>query len=223
MSIHKSFYKHPKVERCSLAAIGLWTLAHCWCRDHRKKGLIPTLDAVDLALGAGDLIAELLHAGLWIEVDGAYLFNDWLEYNPEDSADSVAGELVSKTISADYPDAVRRQITARVSDLLGEGIHPQFIEPALLTWAKREGASVGLLPLLVTDAIKAVTSTNVEPVMRRCWVSGDINPLREFGYFFAAPDPPKHLQSIADIRAFMLKAKREWVEQLQNDLKAKAS
>lgn len=223
MSIHKRFYKHPKVERCSLAAIGLWTLAHAWCRDHRKQGFIPTLDAVDLALGTGELIAELLHAELWIDVDGGYLFNDWLEWNPQDNAGSVAGELVSKTISSDYPEAVRRQLAARVSDLLGEGIHPQFIEPALLTWAKREGASVGLLALLVTDAIKAGTSTNVEPIMRRCWVSGDINPLREFGYFFAAPDPPKNLQSIADIRAFMLSSKRAWIEQLQNDLKAKAS
>jgi hypothetical protein len=64
-----------------LAAIGAWTLAGAWTSANLKEGLIPKPVVEELGI-PGRAVADLVAAGLWIEVPGAYQMHDYLDYNP---------------------------------------------------------------------------------------------------------------------------------------------
>lgn len=221
--IHKTFYKHPKVLQCSIAAIGLWTLSNAWCRDHRKQGFIPTNTALELAGDTGEPIAELIHARLWFEVDGGYQFNDWLEWNADDNPHTLAEQLVYENIPTSQPEQVHRKLRDKTAELLAEGIEPLWIGRGLKEWVSRHDAGVHLLPFLISDLMRQNKGSELESVMRGCWSTGDLAPLYQRGHVFDAPEVPSDLTTIADIRAFMLAAKRQWINSLRDDLKAKAS
>ena len=79
--VDDAFHGHPKVMELSPAAVGIWTLAGTWCANYLTDGEIKT--NVVRRFGATDeMIRELVDAGLWIDLGGAYQFKDWAEYQP---------------------------------------------------------------------------------------------------------------------------------------------
>jgi hypothetical protein len=79
--VDDAFHGHPKVMELSPAAVGVWTLAGSWCANYLTDGEIKT--GVVRRFGADDaMIQELVNAGLWIDLGGAYQFKDWDEYQP---------------------------------------------------------------------------------------------------------------------------------------------
>lgn len=79
--VDDAFHGHPKVMELSPAAVGVWTLAGSWCANYLTDGEIKT--AIVRRLGATDeMVQELVNAGLWIDIGGAYQFKDWDEYQP---------------------------------------------------------------------------------------------------------------------------------------------
>ncbi len=75
------FADHPKVLRCSLAAIGLWTKAGAWSAKHLTDGEIPQAAVAALG-GSPKLVRELVAAGLWSEHDDGYAFHEWADHQP---------------------------------------------------------------------------------------------------------------------------------------------
>lgn len=83
--VDDKFHSHPKRYRCSLAAIGLWSVAGSWCGDQeRDDGLVPA-HMVSAFGGNKKHAAELVTAGLWDEVDGGWRFHDWTDRNPSEA------------------------------------------------------------------------------------------------------------------------------------------
>ncbi len=83
-TIDDGFADHPKVIRCSLAAIGLWSKAGSWCAKHLTDGAVPAT-MVKVWRGNAKLADELVDAGLWLKVDDGYQFHDWSHRNPTSS------------------------------------------------------------------------------------------------------------------------------------------
>lgn len=79
--IDDAFHGHPKVMELSPAAVGIWTLAGSWCANYLTDGEIKA--SIVRRLGADDsMVQELVDAGLWIDLGGAYQFKDWGDYQP---------------------------------------------------------------------------------------------------------------------------------------------
>lgn len=80
-----NFHSHPKVHACSLAAVGLWTLALSWAAEHRRPD-IPTSTVKALARNYArwrKTARELVDAGLWLETDAGYRIHDFDDYQPQ--------------------------------------------------------------------------------------------------------------------------------------------
>jgi hypothetical protein len=80
------FYSHPKVLAISLAARGLWVSAGAWSSDHSTGGVVPD-NALAILGGTPKLADELVTAGLWRRIRGAYRFHDWDRYQPDAMAE----------------------------------------------------------------------------------------------------------------------------------------
>jgi len=93
------FADHPKVLRCSLAAIGLWSKAGAWCAKHLTDGSVPSA-AVSALGGSKRLADELVAADLWRREDGGYVFHEWLDHQPS------RGQVIAKRV------ATRERVTA---------------------------------------------------------------------------------------------------------------
>lgn len=78
--VHDGFPHHPKVVGLSLEAIGLWTLAGCWCARYLTDGYIPVEAMRDYTKRRTGPLAELVERHLLREIEGGYLFVDWLQY-----------------------------------------------------------------------------------------------------------------------------------------------
>lgn len=79
--VDDAFHGHPKVMELSPAAVGVWTLAGSWCANYLTDGEIKA--SIVRRFGADDaMVQELIEAGLWIDIGGAYQFKDWAEYQP---------------------------------------------------------------------------------------------------------------------------------------------
>jgi len=100
--VDDAFHGHPQVMELSPAAVGVWTLAGSWCANYLTDGEIKT--GVVRRLGADDaMIQELVNAGLWIDLGGAYQFKDWDEYQPlkeEVEAERTAARERMKAVRA---------------------------------------------------------------------------------------------------------------------------
>ena len=71
---------HPKTVGMSLPAIGLWTLAGCWCARYLTDGYIPG-DVIRGFAGRNTThLQELLNRNLIIPLADGYQFVDWLDY-----------------------------------------------------------------------------------------------------------------------------------------------
>lgn len=87
--VDDSFHSHPKTLRCSLAAIGLWSVAGSWASNHATDGQVPDYVVVMLSRGRPELADELVAAGLWVRESGTesgsdsgsespgYRFHEW--------------------------------------------------------------------------------------------------------------------------------------------------
>lgn len=75
--IDDQFADHPRVIAAGNAAIGLWTKAGAWSMRHLTEGFIPVAAAKQL--GTTGEIKKLVSVGLWLTVDGGYMFFRWAE------------------------------------------------------------------------------------------------------------------------------------------------
>lgn len=83
--VDDKLHSHPKVLGVPLRAMGLWVLAGAWCADQLTDGFVPRAVLPTLAAKTIDAKA-LVDAGLWIEVEGGWVFHDWLDMQPSRAA-----------------------------------------------------------------------------------------------------------------------------------------
>lgn len=79
--VDDGFATHPKVLATSLAARGLWVTAGSWSSAHLTDGVVPDHVLASLG-GTPELAGELVAAGLWRRVKGAWKFHQWHPRNP---------------------------------------------------------------------------------------------------------------------------------------------
>lgn len=77
--VDDGFWGHSKRWRCSLTAIGLWSVAGSWSAQQLTDGKIPR-HVLSVFGGKPKDAAELVEADLWIETDEGWLFKDWHLY-----------------------------------------------------------------------------------------------------------------------------------------------
>ncbi|MHA6629399.1 hypothetical protein ACU61A_28515 [Pseudonocardia sichuanensis] len=65
-----------RVTKAGNGAFGTWARAASWCSQHLTDGFVPHHVASGIAERKSQ-IANLVAAGLWLEVDGGYQFPDW--------------------------------------------------------------------------------------------------------------------------------------------------
>ena len=93
-ALRQSWWRHRDVVGMSRAAAGVYALGLSYCADDMSDGFIPRATAVKmLADGQVKLIAELIEAGMWSEVEGGYEVTGYLEHNI--SKDQL-NELIAK-------------------------------------------------------------------------------------------------------------------------------
>lgn len=211
--IHYRFDQHDKVQKCSHAAIGLWTLCNAKCRRHHTSGLVKA----EWVEGFEDEAQELCKARLWHEAEGGYSFHDYDDWNSDENRGSVAAELVAKHIDPAQPYSVREQLVNKAAELLDEGTEATILADALTRWGIKPGAGVSLLPHLVSDALRANATAGIDTLLRAAWKTGDLTPLAAKGYTFVCPDIPSDL-NVQQTRAFVHKAKREFLKKLKEEL-----
>jgi hypothetical protein len=71
---------HPKVIEAGNEAMGLWVRAMSYACDHLTDGFIS--QGIVMALGGSKASERLVAAGLWLPVDGGWMFKDWFDYQP---------------------------------------------------------------------------------------------------------------------------------------------
>jgi len=214
--IHRHLHKHPKVGEAGLAAMGLWTLLISWSRDHRTSGFIP--DDCPLLTEHDEETDQLVRSGLLDRVPGGYTFHDWDEHNGDSRPKTTAARLVFDVFGGRYPESVERSLISKVGELLEEGQEKHVITEALKIWGTKPEATVGLLPFLIVDAIRANKNNNLDKLIRDALETNDITPLRRFGYWFEYPSAPLHLKTAGEVTEFMVAAQREWLLRLQKEL-----
>lgn len=70
---------HPKIIAAGNAAVGVWTRAGAWSKGHATGGFVPTEIASILGTREANRLVE---AGLWVEVDGGFRFEDTSPFKP---------------------------------------------------------------------------------------------------------------------------------------------
>lgn len=215
--IHRKFWDHPKAKAAGNAACGLWARINSWCRDNRTAGYIPSTTALEL--GTQDEIDALVRERLLLQTNHGYRMKDYEEWNDDIEPDTVAGDLVRETVPEQHPSAIRKQLARKAAELLTEGIDREVVKRALVLWTTK-ALSPSLLPSLASEAMKeSQRSQSLRSVMRECWKSGQVTPLKPFGYVFTPPDFPDNCTDPEDRRAFMLAAKRKWLTELAERVK----
>ena len=94
-----------------------------------------------------------------------------------------------------------------------------MVKRGLILWTTKS-LSPSLLPALVSEAMKETQRTQtLKSVMREAWKTGQITPLKAYGYVFTPPDFPDDCVEPADRREFMRTAKRKWLTELAERVK----
>ncbi|AXH67874.1 hypothetical protein J4T99_gp069 [Mycobacterium phage Bromden] len=220
--IHRKFWDHPKAKQAGNAALGLWVKANAWTRDNRSGGFVPR--EVALELGTLDEVNALLDARLWKKVirDGVVIgaqFNDYDQWNDDVEPNTEAGNLVRKVIPESQPVSIRKQLVKKSTDLLREGIDPEILERALNLWLAKDFGP-GILPNLVSEAQKeAQRAATLRNTITECLKTGQVSPLKAYGFIFSPPVPPDGLD-VQQRRAWMAGAKRDWLNELRGRVAA---
>jgi hypothetical protein len=84
--IDDSMYDHPKVERVSLASLGLWLKMFSWSCKHKTTGEVPTNKVLGFAEGQEVLIQQLLDVKLLEPSSGGFKIHDYEVYNYDHKA-----------------------------------------------------------------------------------------------------------------------------------------
>lgn len=204
------FWRNPKAEKCSDAAIGVWTRANSWSRDNRTAGFISYEQAGKYD---EDSVLELVDSGLWDRVDGGYFYHNYPKHNGDVGSKTAAARMVNEVLNGRFPDAVEQSLARKVEELLNEGQEPSVLKEAVKTWGDTANAGVGLFPHLVANVIRTGGSGELNTTLREAWKTGDLRPLARFGLVFTPPDIPLDITTTADAKAYMLTHKRAWIEQ----------
>ncbi len=84
----------PKWLAAPPKARAVWVTALSWCMDQLTDGFVPTHVLTTLG-GTRTDARNLVNAGLWEEVQGGWVFHDWLDYQP--SREQVLAERSAAT------------------------------------------------------------------------------------------------------------------------------
>lgn len=76
--VDDNFATHQKTVAAGNTAIGLWVRAGSWSSANLTDGFIPT-HMISILGGRRADARKLVEVGLWVEVDGGYLFHQWNE------------------------------------------------------------------------------------------------------------------------------------------------
>lgn len=223
--ISKSFHLHPKAVKARNAepgSISLWLFANCWCRNHRREGVIPREQALELGTEAE--IKALVDSGLWEEVEGGYRFRDWHDWNPDlirTSPTASAAYMVQVTLPQ-HPKHAQDRLADEVLKLMEEGIPRNAIVAGLKTWGSRKDARFGWLPYFVSDAIREGDS-GVTAAIRLARETWNMAPLAEYGFRWQAPDVPEGMRSPQRVRVWMREQKTAWLDQIEAGLHSEST
>lgn len=216
--VAKDFYEHPKALKARAAepgSISLWLFANCWCRSHRKQGIISREEA--LHLGSEAEIQALVDSGLWIDIGGdEYQFHHWTDWNPDlvRSQPKASAAWIVRESLPNHPMDVQKRVTVEVEKLIDEGLTKSIIESALRKWGSRPDARVTWIPYFASDAIRE-GETGISGAIKEARRTWNMSPLREYGWYWQAPDPPTGAKSAREIREFMQARKREWLDMIE--------
>jgi len=215
--VHKKFYQHPKAIRARAidpGSISLWLFANCWCRNHRGQGAIPKEKALELGTAAE--IDALVESRLWVDCGEYYQFHDWCDWNPDLVRRDVKPSAIKITQDAlpDHPFDVQNRVATEVLKLIDEGLTKPIIEAALRKWAQRPDARVTWIPYFASDAIRE-GETGLAGAIKEARRTGDMSPLREFGWRFVPPELPDNIRSAKGIREYMQAAKSRWLDEIE--------
>lgn len=160
-----------------------------------------------------------MQSRMWLVVDNGYRYNDWDEWSgAADKPRTLAARLVKENIPPEHPSLVRDQLVANAAGLLEEGQETAVVVSALKLWNGKPGMAPSLLAHLVSDAVRKQGEGDLLQLIRDCWKSGDVTPLRHRGYWFEEPDLPPEVKTAAQTRVFMTKKKREWLTTLKEKI-----
>lgn len=218
--ISKTFHLHPKAIKARAiepGSISLWLFANCWCRNHRREGVIPRDNATELGTDAE--IKALVDSGLWQEVEEGYRFRDWHDWNPDlirTNPTASAAYMVQVTLPQ-HPKITQDRLADEVLKLIDEGVPRSAIEAGLRKWASREDARFSWLPYFVSDAIKA-SGCGVRAAIKEARSTGLMGPLAEFGFYWSEPDVPDGMKSLKRVREFMREQKSAWLDEVEAGL-----
>lgn len=214
--IHREFWNHPKAKAAGNAAIGLWARANSRCRYDRTAGHVA--ESVAMELGTREEIDALVRERLWVRTNQGYRFNDWEHWNEDVEPDTVAGALVREVVPVEHPSAIRKQLARRASELIAEGIDSDHVKRGLVLWTEKD-LSPALLPSLVSQAMNTHKHTqSLLNVLRDCWRTGDVTPLKPFGFVFTVPDLPSGLSADAR-RECIRQAQKTWLLEVKERVK----
>lgn len=219
--VDKRFYCHPKAVKARAkepGSISLWLFANCYCRDHRKQGFLTREEALEL--GTENEIQTLVECGLWLEVDGGYEFNDWLDWNPDYQLKSIAGRIVFKVLG-DHPTETRFRLAQEAEKLIDEGASLPAVEAALRKWGERRDARVTWLPYFVSDAIRE-SESGVQAAIRHARETGNMTLLAEYGYRWVAPDAPPRIGA-QKVREFMREHKQRFLDEVEAGIRSESA
>lgn len=216
--VHKKFYQHPKAIRARSiepGSISLWLFANCWCRNHRSQGSIPKGKALELGTPAE--IDALVVTRLWIDSGDSYDFHDWGDWNPDlirRAGEKSSAIQITQNCLPDHPFDVQNRVAVEVRKLAEEGLTKPIIEAALRKWAQRPDARVTWIPYFASDAIRE-GETGIAGAIKEARRTGDMSPLREFGWRFVPPELPDNIRSAKGIREFTQAAKSRWLDEIE--------
>ena len=100
--LDEGFPRHPKVAAAGPLGMAMQVAALCYCNEYLTDGFVPrhvvagflNLERISMncwqneMIGGGDdatwqlVVADVIDAGLWSEVDGGYRIHDYLKYQP---------------------------------------------------------------------------------------------------------------------------------------------
>jgi hypothetical protein len=122
------FWSSPKSITLSDSAVALWTRAGSYCGQHLTDGFV-SAQILPILQGNESTANELVASGLWVTVDGGYLFHDWSDYNRDSESVKrereanrerqrawVARKRASESVSDDVISRVNNDVTNGVSD-----------------------------------------------------------------------------------------------------------
>jgi hypothetical protein len=111
------FWRHRKVAALgdrALPAAGLWALALSWVGEAMTDGFVPQRQLAKLAgEDVTELAEALVDAGLWVAIDGGFVFHEYLERNP--SRDDVLAARVARHEATSTAGKARAQQAARTT------------------------------------------------------------------------------------------------------------